>query len=81
MLFRSFTNVRNNIHIEVEFCKIILSLSELPLTGSKSTIKLDLIAGIFICIGIYLINYATYNKGTVRPEKVKVTINREKGGK
>lgn len=76
-----FTNVRNNIHIEVEFCKIILSLSELPLTGSKSTIKLDLIAGIFICIGIYLINYATYNKGTVRPEKVKVTINREKGGK
>lgn len=76
-----FTNVKNNIHIEVEFSKIIVSLSELPLTGSRNIIKLDLIAGIFICIGIYLINYATYNKGTVRPEKVNVVINREKGGK
>lgn len=76
-----FPNIKDNIHIEVEFCKIIVSLSELPLTGSKDTIKLDLIAGIFICIGIYLINYATYNERTVRLEKVNVTINREKGGK
>lgn len=59
----------------------ITNIYQLPVTGSKEIIIIDLFGAILICLGIYLINYATYIKATVRPELIEINkeeSNREK---
>lgn len=47
-----FTNVTNNIHVEVTFCKKITDFYKLPITGSLEILILECIGIVLICIGI-----------------------------
>lgn len=47
-----FTNVTNNIHVEVTFCKKITDFYKLPITGSSEILILEFIGTVLICIGI-----------------------------
>ena len=47
-----FKDVKDNIHVTVEYAKIIVGLHELPMTGGKNILWLDLLGGSLICFGI-----------------------------
>lgn len=60
-----FQEVKNNIHVTVEYAKIIVGLHELPMTGGKNMLWLDLLGGNFICLGIRIIKWKNRKKGKI----------------
>lgn len=71
-----FKNVTENILVNIEFVKKKTTIEQLPLTGSKSGLIITCISIIFIALGVYLINYATYKKRRrMNKERIKKIIS------